>query len=237
MIDAYVYVIFRPDGHPCYVGKGKGNRWNNHRTRSTNPHLARIVAKAGGDLPKVKVRQGLTDEAAFAIERALIAAIGREANGGALVNMTDGGDGLLNPSEVTRAKMSASAVARCTPEWRDRISRQPKNHAPKSAETRARMRGKKSAEHCAALSAALRGKPKSASHVAKMVAAKTGMKNKPASQDRKSKVRAASFAYWERWRAGGIPAANARQKSKHETARTRALRKVGAALTQFVFLA
>lgn len=90
----YVYIIFRPDGRPCYVGKGKGNRWEVHERRTHNPYLARIIAKAGGSIPKIKVREDLTDAEACETEIAFIAAIGRRDLGtGPLVNLTDGGDG------------------------------------------------------------------------------------------------------------------------------------------------
>lgn len=213
--NCYVYVIFRLDGSPCYVGKGRGNRLHNHDTRSTNPHLTNIVAKVkklGKELPKVKIRQNLTDEQAFAIEVALIAAIGRKANGGPLVNMTDGGDGLLNPSAETRAKMSAKAKARSlTPEGRARILAMVKLSAsgPKSLETRAKMSAsykllKKTPEHQAAINRAITGKLKSASHIEAMRKSRTGKPTKPATQSRKEKVRAASLAFWARWREGGI---------------------------------
>lgn len=107
----YVYIIFRPDGRPCYVGKGHGDRWT--RTRGLgNPHLARIITKAGDDLPRVKIRDGLTEAEAFEIERALIKAIGREKDGGPLVNLTDGGEGLFNPAPEVRAKKSAALKGR-----------------------------------------------------------------------------------------------------------------------------
>ncbi len=108
---SYVYVIFRPDGTPCYVGKGKGNRWAMHALgypTTTNRHLSAIYAQAGGDLPVVKVREDLSDSEAIKIEIALIAAIGREAHGGPLVNFTDGGDGVTGwkQSEETKRRRS-----------------------------------------------------------------------------------------------------------------------------------
>ncbi len=104
MKNSYVYVIFRPDGEPCYVGKGRGGRWLRHVTRSHNPHLQNIYAMADGHLPIVKVREDITDVEAIETEIALIAAIGRECHGGPLVNQTDGGDG--------------TAGAKMTEEWR-----------------------------------------------------------------------------------------------------------------------
>jgi hypothetical protein len=113
----YVYILFRPwDGSPCYIGKGKGRRWlfhernpDNHRNRN----LARIIKKAKKlnlDIPKIKIRENLLEAEALSIEIAFIKAIGKKANGGPLVNLTDGGDGTsgLTPSKKTRAKMSAA---------------------------------------------------------------------------------------------------------------------------------
>ena len=95
----YVYVMFRPwDGSPFYVGKGKGNRWLQHEWRTKrhyNRRMAQIIERAknsGLEIPKVKVRQHLTELEAFAIETAFIRAIGRGRNG-PLVNFTDGGEG------------------------------------------------------------------------------------------------------------------------------------------------
>jgi hypothetical protein len=122
---SYVYILFRPDGRPCYVGKGIGYRWLEHERDAYNPHLARIIAKAGGTIPKVKIREGLTDAEARETEIAFIAAIGRVAHGGPLVNMTDGGDG--------------AAGYKHTPEARKKISESLKTR-PVSDTTREKMR-------------------------------------------------------------------------------------------------
>lgn len=93
----YVYVLFRPwNGSPCYIGKGKGKRWRRHgeyAEKHKNSHLANIFKKSGCNLPVVKIRERLTEQEAFEIECAIIAALGRQRNGGPLVNLTDGGDG------------------------------------------------------------------------------------------------------------------------------------------------
>lgn len=92
--DFYVYVIFRPDGEPCYVGKGMGGRWKQHVNRASNKALKAIYSASGGDLPIVKVREDLTNEEACETEMRFIVAIGRaDLDGGPLVNLTDGGEG------------------------------------------------------------------------------------------------------------------------------------------------
>lgn len=109
----YVYVIFRPHGIPCYVGKGSGGRWKAHMDgcRGQNIHLVNIFKVAGGSLPVVKVREGLTNEEANTVEIALIAAIGREVDGGPLVNQTIGGEGTVG-YKYTPEQRAALSVAR-----------------------------------------------------------------------------------------------------------------------------
>jgi hypothetical protein len=126
--DFYVYVFFRPwDGSPCYVGKGRRHRWLEHERLGAdhyNPHFANVLKKAGGKLPKVKAREGLTEEAALEVEVALIAAIGRQQNGGPLVNLTDGGDGTSGWRHSPEAKAriaEALTVREITDETREKL--------------------------------------------------------------------------------------------------------------------
>ena len=114
MSDYYVYVFFRPwDGSPCYVGKGRRHRWLEHERMGDahyNKHFAAILRRASGNIPKVKVRDGLTGAQASEIEIALIAAIGRQQNGGPLVNLTDGGDGSNGWKHSTKAREKIAAA-------------------------------------------------------------------------------------------------------------------------------
>ena len=110
--DFYVYILFRPNGHPCYVGKGKGYRWRAHYRGKTrhNPHLRSIIINAGDEIPCVIIRSSLTEEEAFEIERAFIAAIGRREDGGPLVNLTDGGEGRSGSVATAEAREKMSAI-------------------------------------------------------------------------------------------------------------------------------
>src|ERR1700761_7893189 len=92
----YLYVYFRLNGSPCYIGKGCGQRWLSHeqKNRCSNHRLRALIERAGGELPKLKIREGLTNDEASAMEIAFIAAIGRGRKG-PLVNMTDGGEGTV----------------------------------------------------------------------------------------------------------------------------------------------
>jgi len=166
----YVYILFRPNGVPCYVGKGTRGRWLHHErvgTKHYNKHLARIIARAGGILPKVKVREGLTEAEAIETEVALIAAIGRGKHG-PLVNLTDGGDGKSGwvPSDETKAKIAAA-----------------NGGLKRSDELRAR------------LSAAHRGKTKTPEHRAKIGASQVG---KIMSDVSRQKMREAAALRWAR---------------------------------------
>lgn len=89
MKEFYVYVHMKPDLTPFYVGKGTGKRaWNlTHR----NPWHGSIVKKYGAKNILVEVQACRTEEEAFFRERAAIGAL--RANGGALCNVTDGGEG------------------------------------------------------------------------------------------------------------------------------------------------
>ena len=162
-IDFYVYIYFRPDGAPCYVGKGRGKRWGVHLRECTNRHLWAIIQQAGGDLPRVKVRQGLTNDQAAEIEIAFIAAIGREKHGGPLVNLTDGGDGMKGCNE-------------------------PKSPAHRAAIGAAHKGKKRSPEHCAAISKAVTGRKCSESDCKAKSIRQTGVKRGPPSEETKRKI-------------------------------------------------
>lgn len=130
--DFYVYVVFRPTGVPCYIGKGRGRRWQEHLTNSSNTHLRRIAHLADGKLPIVILRSNLMNEEALRTEIALIAAIGRMRKGGLLVNHTDGGDG-ANGYKHTKKRREKIRRA---------LSGKPKSevHRQRLSETRAKFR-------------------------------------------------------------------------------------------------
>jgi hypothetical protein len=96
----YVYLHRRAtDGKIFYVGKGFGKRaWvTNNRD---NNHWKRIARKYGFTVQIAAA--GLTENRAFEIEKDMILFFGRDN----LCNMTDGGEGVANPSEEVRNAMS-----------------------------------------------------------------------------------------------------------------------------------
>ena len=100
----YVYKKFGPDGTPCYVGKGHGNRYRDNGSR--NADLRAMIA-AGGVTTKI-VKRGLTEVAALHLERSMIRAMGLVRDGGILLNRTIGGQGVsgLRHSEETKRRIS-----------------------------------------------------------------------------------------------------------------------------------
>ena len=157
----YIYVYFDPtrDLEAFYVGKGKGRRSHCHLTRTDkHPFTHRLQKMArNGVIPLIERYEGLSEQAAFDLEVALIQEIGRKDLGtGSLLNLSDGGEGPSNPSLETRAKISAAA----------------KNI---SEETRAKMRVAAierakniSEETRAKISAARKGRPMSEAQKEKM---------------------------------------------------------------------
>ena len=129
-MEYYVYILFDWKGLPFYVGKGKGDRWIKHetQTKDVNVRKKRKIRKTLaflGEIPKIKIQEGLTAKKALEYEILLISIIGRGLNG-PLVNMTDGGDGFNDPSGTVAAKISRTLTGR--------------KNGPPSEETRRKIR-------------------------------------------------------------------------------------------------
>lgn len=193
--DFYVYALFREDGRVFYIGKGTGRRWTAHERWLDRSHKSSIIRKtkaALGFLPKEKIAEGLTDAEARQIEVDMIRLVGR-APLGPLVNLTDGGDGVSNPSPESRAKMSQAKKGRIvSEETRRRLSAaqkgKPLSPAFAAVIGKWNIGRKASAEHKARLSTARRGKKHSEETKAKIGAAHRG---RPKSPEQIEKQRAA----------------------------------------------
>ena len=118
MNDFYTYAYLREDRTPYYIGKGTGNRiYDKRRTFKLPKDKSRIIF----------LKQNLTEEESFRHEIYMIAVFGRKDNGtGILRNLTDGGEGVSNPSEETRkkkAEITRKRQANKTPEQKREITR------------------------------------------------------------------------------------------------------------------
>jgi hypothetical protein len=82
----YVYAFLRENGTPYYIGKGTGKRiYQNTGRKGTKRPVN------GGTV--VKIKEHLTEEEAFELERTLILFYGRKCDGGILHNFSEGGQG------------------------------------------------------------------------------------------------------------------------------------------------
>lgn len=156
----YVYEHWRLDKDECfYVGKGRGKRAYSRQGR--NSHWNNIVSKLerlGSGYEVKLVAVGLNENDAFYLEKERIM-FWRDIVD--LSNMTDGGEGISNPSKEVREKLSRAKIGKISPrkgkinseEHRKNISKAKKGKPPPN-------KGKKSSDELRAkLSAAHKGKP------------------------------------------------------------------------------
>jgi hypothetical protein len=186
----YIYLHIKLDtGEPFYIGKGSGRRAYQKRSRSEFWH--NIVTKHGYDI--ILLEEELTNEEANQVEIYWIKRIGRRDLGlGPLVNLTDGGEGIIGQivSNETKLKMSNAHIGiKKTDEHKKNISKGrtgikfsnkhklnmsiTNKGKPKSEETKKKMsdsqKGKiKSEEHRKKLSESHKGKTLSQEHKLKI---------------------------------------------------------------------
>lgn len=129
-MEYYVYVYMDPrksgefcygklkfEYEPFYVGKGKGDRCNDHlKRKSSNPFKDRKIEKIrlnGLEPIVVKIFENIDDLTSQKLEIDVISTIGRyDRNLGPLTNMTDGGDGAsgIIQSQETKDKRIESLM-------------------------------------------------------------------------------------------------------------------------------
>jgi hypothetical protein len=95
----FIYYDLEFDYEPFYVGKGCGDRYNNHlnEKKVVNRHKSGKIEniKKVGLLPKIVfICDSVSDDVAKSIEMLTISKIGRYPNG-PLTNLTNGGDGAM----------------------------------------------------------------------------------------------------------------------------------------------
>jgi hypothetical protein len=224
--DYYVYVLFRENGVPFYVGKGTDNRWVRHEGSARRGDRGRVydvirrMLALGIEVPKVKVHDGLTETVAHEYEIALIAAIGRGRRG-PLVNMTDGGEGTSGwkPSPETIAKFRARPHTK-TPEFSAAASARNRARTPEQKAAFLEACRNKSPEHIEKIRLAATN-PSDETR-AKMSAAASRRRFAPGSRASQG---AAMRAYHAQRKAAGIPNPGGFKKGNPHGAALHAQRK------------
>ncbi len=173
-----------------------------------------------------KLKENLTNAEACLLEIAFIAAIGRKANGGPLVNLTDGGEGIsgLKHTEETRAAMrkpkSASAKANNSKAqidfWASKSLEERKAHfaamsvlgnaVPWSDERRvahgiALKNSPNNAARAIAISKALKNRVRSPEHCQAISKSRIGVKRGSYPETHRAAIRAGQLAAWALRRA------------------------------------
>lgn len=128
----YIYGDYLFNYEPFYIGKGCGNRKDDHIKygNKENKHFDRRIKKirriVGHDPFVMPYKEFLTEQTSFELEMLMISIIGRrDLKRGPLCNLTDGGDG--------------SSGRIISDETREKIRIGNKNRPPVSEETRKRM--------------------------------------------------------------------------------------------------
>ena len=179
----YVYAYYYSEmlAVPCYIGKGSRKRIDSHTLiakdelrrwiRRTHHNRAFIeeIKLAGGNLEREIVFETDIESEAFDMEKKLISLYGFRSEGGALLNMTSGGDGCTGYQHPESIKKLIGDMKRgkpgtpCSDETKQkmRLISSGKKHSPEAkAKVSAANKGKKmSPEHCARMSARMKGKP------------------------------------------------------------------------------
>lgn len=180
MSQAYIYVHHRLDTDtPFYVGKGSSNRATSKKDR--NQHWQNIVNKVG--FKAIIIQDGLSNKQALNAEKFVIAALKNKYK---LVNLTiggDGGNGLKGEKHPLYGQQRSA-------ETKAKISKALKGV---SAGGKAKKGIALTDVHKQAIANGLKGKPKSAAHIAAVVEAnKKTSKNKrprkPLSDATKAKI-------------------------------------------------
>jgi hypothetical protein len=134
------YGKFHFDFSPFYVGKGCRRRLYVHlneaknykkiEKESTDEEKCNIhkintinkIVRLGKEPIVFKIKENVSNFEACELEKYLIKLIGRaDKKLGPLTNMTDGGDGLPNPSKLTRKKLSDSHKNKNNPRYQEAL--------------------------------------------------------------------------------------------------------------------
>jgi len=140
--EKYEYEDYKFEYCPFYVGFGREKRSSQHtkivKARILNEdkkffltgnrlkkNIIKRILEFGREPVECIISSGLKHKEANSLERELIALIGRrDQKTGTLTNLTDGGEGQLNPSAETKRKILKAHLGRIpSPETKERISK------------------------------------------------------------------------------------------------------------------
>jgi len=106
-------IVINLSYEPFYIGKGTGNRIAAHEKNALlesnttiKDNKIRKIWSEGKKVIRSKILDQLDEDTSLELEIKLIKEIKRKGEGGPLINLTDGGDGLKNPSPEVRQKIS-----------------------------------------------------------------------------------------------------------------------------------
>lgn len=120
-MEYYIYIYLDLDNVPFYIGKGKDDRYfvSKHLGKhlgklNSNLFLKRKIRKVGKDNVKIQfIKENLTEQEAFCLERFWIKLIGRRDQGkGPLCNLTDGGEGISGNIRSEELRQHLSKVVK-----------------------------------------------------------------------------------------------------------------------------
>lgn len=124
----YVYVWFKPDDTPFYVGKGTGDRWKRCGKTHRNKYFSRVYQKYPGCYSLI-IEDHLNEETAFQREIEWISQ--QKALGFQLTNFSNGGEGKkpsVPRSEEYRERVRLAVTGNRNPNYGNRWTEQQKTH-------------------------------------------------------------------------------------------------------------
>lgn len=187
-----VYILYKDDKTPFYVGAGNDRRIDNHLCGSGGrSSVNEIIAEhrnRGSDISYDIVGKYDTKDEAFAAEVMLISMIGKISDGGTLVNVTDGGEGVSGYKATPENNLKNSK--RNLERFSDPLEREKTSKTTREAMLNPDIRAK--------ISKKLKDKWQDIEYVRKQRESHTGIKDSDMTKENKSKSCSKSWSEGKR---------------------------------------